>query len=308
MGESCQDGMCRPDSVSLLVGGLMQPEDIATDGVEVFFSTLGDGGIYKVKATGGSAVPIAGGQAKPVRLALDATHVYWANELGGAVMRAARDGSSPVEAVAAAARPIALVLDAANVYWIERPAPGMVALKRAPKAAGGSGVTLLDSGTGGPSYAFDLQISGDLLYVIAEGVWTYPLASGIKNDVPPNFANLGAFAVDENHYFASGGTSASGAHYSWSSRTGDKEGGDGLEGPTGPLVATPCGAVSGGASVDFVPLLPPLLLDGIHLIVPTMRVASGPARRLAYVGRYVYWTNPGKGTADGGVYRARTPM
>jgi hypothetical protein len=305
-GESCQSGACLADAGPLLVGGLMQPEDIATDGVEVFFSTLGDGGVYKVSATGGTAVPLATGQAKPVRIAIDRTHVYWANELGGAVMRAARDGSTPAEVVAPAVKPIALVLDAANVYWIENPARTMVALKRAPKGTGGAGALLLDSGQLGP-YVFDLQLSGNVLYSVGDFVVAYPLPAGPKMAVPESEVPPTAFAVDENHFYSSGLFGASGRHFTWSSRTGDKESFGGVQGPEGPMAATPCGVVSGGASLKFTPLLPPLYLDLSHPMIPSL-VAGGPARRVAYAAGYMYWTSPGSAAADGGVFRLRTPM
>jgi hypothetical protein len=60
------------------------PFGIASDGVSVYWSTLGDGAIFKAPVTGAGPVQtLAGGQADPHFLAVDATAIYWSNWSGG---------------------------------------------------------------------------------------------------------------------------------------------------------------------------------------------------------------------------------
>jgi hypothetical protein len=70
------------------------PFGITSDGLSLYWSTVGDGGIYKVPLGGppGTPVPLALGEANPHFLAVDDVAVFWgtAPALGGAIRRIAK--------------------------------------------------------------------------------------------------------------------------------------------------------------------------------------------------------------------------
>jgi len=98
--------------------GLSSPEDIAVDGLNVYWTDIGTGTVASVPVGGGTATPLAEGQSSPRRLALDDDYVYWTNELGAAVMRAPKDGSGTPELVSAASSPWGIVVIGDRVCWI----------------------------------------------------------------------------------------------------------------------------------------------------------------------------------------------
>jgi hypothetical protein len=138
--------------------GVPQPEGVAAHGVNVFFTTFGEGGIYFARSDGGSIdggpsfrrVAFADAQSYPYRVDFDSTYLYGVNEgtaaaADGAVMSAAiadlrYDAESPTIALASGeVVPRAMKLDLAGgenavaVYYttfseageIKRAVPGL---------------------------------------------------------------------------------------------------------------------------------------------------------------------------------------
>ena len=299
--EYCTMGTCRPRAEQVIATGLGKPEDIAVDGDQVFFSTLTDGGIHRVAATGGMPSPLTTGQANPVRLAVDSTHVYWASQLGGAVMRVPRGGGTP-EVVASAVSPVAIALDAQNVFWAERggTSPAVATVKRAPKGANVVAQEVAP-GTFTLSPVNELHVLDGVLYVQGMVVDAVPLDG---RPVVRGKDSTSAFAIDAFHEF--GGYAPPGFFYRWKSRSGDESGGTRVRADVSQFVATPCGALFPGG---FLPLLPtvfnisPGLAEGQAIIF-----SAPPAKRTAYAAPYAYWTEPGDGATNGLIRRIRVPL
>jgi hypothetical protein len=72
----------------VLADNQVNPYGIATDGVWVYWTDLGDwidtsdpvGMVMKVPVGGGTPTTLAASQARPALIAVDATSVYWTNE------------------------------------------------------------------------------------------------------------------------------------------------------------------------------------------------------------------------------------
>ena len=302
-GEYCTQGICRPAAEQVVATGLASPEDIAVEGDEVFFSSLGDGGIHRVAATGGPTVPLAVGQARPLRLAVDRTHVYWVNELGGAVMRTLRTGAGTPEVVSSATRPVVITLDAGNVYWAEygsQALPGVV--KRAAKGAN----VVAEELHPGRFIAFGVQslaVLGRTLYVLSQYVLAVPLDGGpITTDTVP----LTAFAIDAGHQFRIHPASPRLPSFSWSNHPGDESYSTTIIITPNQLVATPCGALFPGG---FLPLVPSGFnsFPGQPQTVP-LSFDAPAARRITYAAPHAYWTEPGDAAANGVIRRVLVPM
>jgi hypothetical protein len=60
-----------------------QPWDIATDGVNVYWTNAGDGTVKSVPIGGGTVQLVAKAQAMPGPIAVDSTSVYWINLANG---------------------------------------------------------------------------------------------------------------------------------------------------------------------------------------------------------------------------------
>jgi hypothetical protein len=116
----CINGQCLNDSTITLVSGLHQPEDLAVDGTDLFFTTLGDNFVYKTTTTGGPLTVVASNQNGPMRIALDADNVYWTSTGGNAIIKAPRSGTGKPSLVAnTTSAPGALAVSNGHVYWID---------------------------------------------------------------------------------------------------------------------------------------------------------------------------------------------
>ena len=300
--QYCTLGVCRPTSDQIVASGLNQPADLAVVGEEVFFTTLADGGVYRVPGSGGVPEPLTTGQAKPIRLAADATHVYWVNELGGAVMRIARTAPRSPEVVSAAVKPVGITIDDKNVYWAEYGSTSLpIVIKRGVK---GTNVRSEELAPGLVTFSLgstQLSVVGRTLYAWGQSLIIIPLDGGPITYGP----NVSGFAVDEHHEFLSS-EFGSWPYYNWKSRVSDELAYNRVSHFTAHLVATPCGALFVGG---FLPLLPtnrhtPAGASGMGIWFGR----PAPMGRVAYSSPYSYWTEPGDGGPNGAIRRVRVPI
>jgi hypothetical protein len=289
--EYCGDGQCRPRSDWVLVRGLQLPEDLAVDAGEVFFSTLGDNGIYKLKPGAGPPVPLATGQAKPTRIAVDATHVYWTNNLGASIMRVRRDASGSPELVTRADQPTSIVLDASSLYWINR---ATCEVRRAPKGAGVESTVLGFSRAYCPS---DLTLHRNVLYAAGQQLEWMELPDGPVRTVAATMVS--AVAVDDDYEYYS---QLSG-FFSWKSRRGLRMSGQGRGLPATQLIAGECGVFVVSGTVGAVPQHPGMSYENQSDYPYPVRIA--PGKRIFVHDGHLYWTDPSPSPTDGRILRAR---
>jgi hypothetical protein len=309
-GEYCSFGDCHPGNHQVVAAGLQQPEDVVASGDQVFFTTIGDGGIYRVVAIGGQPVALTTGKGKPTRLAADDTYVYWVNDLGGPIMRVSRDGRGAVEIAADATKPSAIALDGDSLYWIDEQLPGRRSVRRARK-----GANMIGAEVGGAlrSDTSELFIFDHVLYAFGAALHRINLVDG--QDPSPVIDGVSAFATDADHQFQASPATLGGGVFRWSSRKDDGESGVGkIRGDTlVQLAPAPCGAlfVSSSGAVGFLPLLPGAPVGSGEWMAPLpLRggVAGHTARRIVYSGGYGYWTEAGAEPGTGAVYRTLTPL
>ena len=73
---ACSDGPCEGE---ILATGQLDPEDVAVDDVNVYWTSKTGGTVATVAKTGGGVKVLANGQDTPRGIALDDTYVYFAN-------------------------------------------------------------------------------------------------------------------------------------------------------------------------------------------------------------------------------------
>lgn len=73
----------------------------------------------------GAPETVAEGQALPSGIAVDDQHVYWTSRGDGSVWRAAKDGGAAEELASGQARPGAIAVDGAAIYWLNEGEPVM---------------------------------------------------------------------------------------------------------------------------------------------------------------------------------------
>jgi DNA-binding beta-propeller fold protein YncE len=118
-------------SVAQIASGQSYPEGIATDGVNVYWTTTGmmvgapiAGGSQFVLASGQNN-PAAGGLPIDVGIATDGTYVYWANYGGGSVNAVPVGGGATVS-LARGTRPLGIAIDDTAVYFTDYGAGSVV--------------------------------------------------------------------------------------------------------------------------------------------------------------------------------------
>lgn len=97
---------------TVLVQFLNNPQGIAVDGVNVFYS---ESGIWQVSASGGAPQQIA--PDSPRFIALDSSFVYW--NAGSSIRRVAK-GGGPATTIVTSQQPAlgGVAVDSTNVYWV----------------------------------------------------------------------------------------------------------------------------------------------------------------------------------------------
>jgi hypothetical protein len=82
---TCTTSTTQAQPVLLAQDPAAQPQAIAVDAMNVYFTTGGGGGLWVVPIAGGTATPFVYSQAGAAGIALDSTNIYWANNGGGGV-------------------------------------------------------------------------------------------------------------------------------------------------------------------------------------------------------------------------------
>jgi hypothetical protein len=105
------------------------PEELATDGVNVYVAGVGSGTVVQVPGGGGAAVTLATDQEQPFGIATNGTSVFWTNQASGGngtVMKVAVGGGTPVTLASGQGAPTQIAFDATNVYWLTIGGPNAV--------------------------------------------------------------------------------------------------------------------------------------------------------------------------------------
>ncbi len=84
-------------------------------------SNAPDGGIFSAPLTGGAATAIVGQQPNPDSLAVDGTNVYFttAGNPTGTVVMVPLDGGTPVTLATGQTSPAGISIDPNDVYWAD---------------------------------------------------------------------------------------------------------------------------------------------------------------------------------------------
>lgn len=94
------------------------PNDIVTDGVDVFWIDAFRNTVYRAPVSGaaGGAVPLAGTGGQANRLTVDGTFVYWSTRDAG-VLRVAKTGGAVVQVTGPQADAYGVATDGLHLYW-----------------------------------------------------------------------------------------------------------------------------------------------------------------------------------------------
>jgi hypothetical protein len=93
-GVSCA-GTCRVGRcITTLASALQNPQDIAVDAANVYWTEGGSGKVMKVSTSGGTPSTVASNQSAVLSLAIDSQNAYWT--AGGGVFQAPLSGGAPV--------------------------------------------------------------------------------------------------------------------------------------------------------------------------------------------------------------------
>ncbi len=95
------------------------PENLATDGANVYVANVGVGTITQIAVADGALTTLAANQDQPFAIATNGSSVVWTDEgNSGSVMKVDVGGASPVTLASGESTPAAIAIDQANVYWV----------------------------------------------------------------------------------------------------------------------------------------------------------------------------------------------
>jgi hypothetical protein len=192
-------------------GGTEQYNDIATDGVHVYYTVTKDmssydGDLRRVPVGGGASEVVSSvSGSDPKGIALDGTDAYFANSLGGKILKAPKDGSQWTQVVSGPIRPQSIAVGQSLIYYCDSQASAGYGAK-----AGGTS-TIVAGGSPGR----DVVLDPSFVY------WTSPssgtvsrsgLGSGTSVPLVTSYGEPWSIAVDASGvYFTLSGVSTFGA-------------------------------------------------------------------------------------------------
>jgi sugar lactone lactonase YvrE len=222
------------------------PENLATDGTNVYFTETSLGRVMQISVNGGALVTLASGQKQPSGIAVAGSSVFWTNQASGtksgSVVKAPVGGGALVTLASGQGAPDAIAVGETDVYWTD--IGGNNAVMKVPIAGGkpsvlakatnpwviavyGSEVYWTDGddilsaassgGTAttlatGQAFPFDLAVDAtDLYWTNASGagaVLKMPKAGGTPTTLVAN-SGMARLAVDaKSVYFTTPGASS----------------------------------------------------------------------------------------------------
>jgi sugar lactone lactonase YvrE len=90
---------------------------IAVDSQNVYWTMPYDGGVMRVRTSGGEPVALSWSQDKPWSIAVDATTLYWVNYDTASLMKLDLAGGEPQPLLVDRGYPRSLAVDVAGLYW-----------------------------------------------------------------------------------------------------------------------------------------------------------------------------------------------
>jgi hypothetical protein len=121
-------------TATALCSGLSTPTRITTDGINVYWTNIGDGTVAACGIAGcpnqNSPSILARSQGVPTDITTDGANVYWLDAQMGLVLKCAAGGCNGLPAIVADSQlsPSGIAVDARNVYWTDNDG-----VKKSPK-------------------------------------------------------------------------------------------------------------------------------------------------------------------------------